>query len=230
MKIKIASCRLGSYYNMRSIIITGVMVILILTTPLSAAIDSRFPLSSVNCQIEETELGDLVSDALKDVMNVQVAFFPAGALREITIPKGKVEPRQVIECLHYPNDRLAVLELTGEEVVNALERSVSVFPRKNLGFLQVGGLSFTFAPNSPKDYRVLDVKIGGYAIDLKKKYTVATTEPLAKGGYGYFTIWGSANIKEISKITTKEAVEKFLGKMQTVDYSKKDRIRAMKAQ
>ncbi|MDH7481061.1 MAG: 5'-nucleotidase [Armatimonadota bacterium] len=230
MKIKTASCRLGFYYNMRSRIVTVVLFILTLTTQLPAAIDCQSPLSSVNCQIEETELGDLVSDALKDAMNVQIAFFPAGALRELTIPKGKVEPKQVIECLQYPNDRVAVLELTGKEVVNALERSVSVFPRKNLGFLQVGGLSFTFTPNSPKGSRVSGVKIGGSAIDLKKKYTVATTEPLAKGGYGYFTIWGSVNIKEIGKITTKEAVEKFLKKMQTVDYSKKDRIRVMKAQ
>jgi len=208
----------------------GILVVLVHGPLAGADIESRSLLSSKDCRTEETELGDLVSDALRERAKTPVAFIPAGALREIVIPKGKVDAEKLLDCLHYPNDHIAVLELTGEMLVKAVERSVSVYPQKNLGFLQVSGISFTFDPTASRGSRVSEVRIGDAALDPAGKYRVATTEPLAKGGHGYFTVWTKDEIKEKSSATVTEAVKRLLTSRQSLDYGEKNRIKVRKAQ
>ena len=128
-------------YKPRIIPILAVAFTVLLGLPAHADVESSSSLSSVGCQVRETALGDLAADAVRTVGGTPIALIPAGGFREITIPKGKVKSEDILECLQYPDDRLVVIELTGEQLTRALERSVSVYPQKNLGFLQARGMS-----------------------------------------------------------------------------------------
>lgn len=204
-------------------------VAVLLAAGLTAAdLESPDPLSSVGSRAKETELGDLAADALRAADGAVAAILPAGSLKEVTIPAGRVKTDQVLACLQYPDDKIAVLGLTGKQVVQALERSVGVYPQKNLGFLQVSGLTFVFDPNAPKGSRVSRVEIGKRDVDASKEYRVITTAPLARGGYGYFTVWGKDTTKEFKDRSLGEAVTRFLKDRRTVDYRKKTRITAKK--
>jgi len=199
---------------------------LMLGLPVSADLNSPSALSSVGCQARETELGDLVADAVRAEAGTPVALVPAGGFREIAIPKGGVKAEDILKCLQYPDDRLAVIELTGAQLVAALERSISIYPQKNLGFLQVSGIEFKFDPKSPKGSRLISVTVGGEKVVNERKYRVGTTKPLADGAYGYFTVWGKGLKPEIKDKTTAQAVTKFLSGRTSVDYQKPNRILA----
>ncbi len=193
----------------------------------AADVSSPTSLSSIESQVKETELGDLVADALRAVdEKADVAFFPGGSMKDVTIPAGKVKTDDVIGCLQFPDDKIAVLELTGKQIVEALERSVGTLPQKNKGFLQVSGIAFQVGLDSSKGSRVSDVKVGKNDLDEDRKYRVVTTLPLAKGANGYFTIWDKkAVVDSKSKdVTISDAVKQFMDKQKTLDYKEKSRI------
>ncbi len=193
----------------------------------AAEVSAPAPLTSADSQVKETELGSLVADALRAVAEkADLSFFPGGSMKDVTIPEGKVKLDDVIACLQFPDDKIAVLELTGKQIVQALERSASTLPQKNQGFLQVSGIKFTLDPKASKGSRVSEIKLGKDLkdeLDEEKKYRVATTIALAKGANGYFTIWDKkAVVESKSKDTTvSEAVEQFLEKQKTLDYKEK---------
>ena len=195
-----------------------------LMSPLAADVNSSSDLSSVGVQTRETSLGDLVTDAVTAGAGISLALIPAGSFREITIPKGTVKPDDIVKGLQYPDDKISVIELTGNQITQALERSVSIYSQKNLGFLQVSGISFTFNPGSPKGSRVTSITIDGAKIAGDRKYRVATTEPLADGAYGYFTIWGKNLKPSPTNKTTERAVTDYLSKHNSIDYVRLDRI------
>lgn len=189
----------------------------------SADIQSPADLNSVGCQTQETSLGDLMADAVRASANTQIALIPAGGFREITIPKGAVKIADVLKCLQYPDDQIAIMKLTGDQLLKALERSVSIYPQRNMGFLQVSGLTLTFDPSSSKDSRIKSVMVGGEHLDADQSYRVATTKPLADGAYGYFTIWGDEHPQMRDK-TIAQAATDFLSQRTAVDYLVLSRI------
>jgi len=202
-----------------------IMMLIVLLAALSAwALESLRELSSVGSSKGETSLGDLVADAVLEAMKCDCAFLAAGSLREITIPKGNVTEEQVLSALQYPNDRLAVIEITGEDLLRALERSVSVYPQKSLGFLQVSGITFVCNLKAEVGKRVSAVKISDKTVEPSAKYRIAMPEPLARGGNGYFTVWGKTCIKEVSQVKIAEAVKRFLAGKQVLDYPGNNRI------
>ncbi|TGV00113.1 bifunctional metallophosphatase/5'-nucleotidase, partial [Mesorhizobium sp. M00.F.Ca.ET.186.01.1.1] len=79
----------------------------------------------------------------------------------------------------------AVVEVTGEELKQALENGVSQVGTGAGRFPQISGMSFTYNPTKPVGERVLEVKVGDKPLDLTKTYKVATIDFLAAGGDGY---------------------------------------------
>jgi 2',3'-cyclic-nucleotide 2'-phosphodiesterase (5'-nucleotidase family) len=84
-----------------------------------------------------------------------------------------------------------VVTLTGAALRAALEHSVSLLPAPAARFLQVSGLVVRFDPRRPAGRRVLAVEVGGRPLDPRRRYRVATTSFLARGGDGY-TMLGEA--------------------------------------
>lgn len=212
-------------YRSRLIFMVTLATVYVLALTALADVRSPVDLTSKDSSTRETSLGDLVADAVAWAAGVQLAIVPAGSFKEVTIPAGQFEIQRVLECLQYPDDKIVVTELTGLHLRNAFERSVSVYPQKSLGFLQVSGVEFEFDPKSPRGSRVKSVRVSAKPLDNNAKYLVATTKPLADGQYGYFTVWGKAHkISEKDK-TISEAVSVFLAGRESVDYRKAGRIR-----
>lgn len=102
----------------------------------------------------------------------------------------------------YPTDGIAVLNLTGAEVKQALERSVSLYPQPNEAFLQLSGIEAVFNKNAAPGQRIVSVTVNGSKLDEKRTYTVAMPASLAQGGLGYFKIWNTSKIaKTFDKAT-----------------------------
>lgn len=140
-----------------------------------------------NVRTKETNLGNLSADAVRNASGADIGFVNGGNIR-IDLQPGDITFDDVAKLFPFGN-RVVVIELTGEEVIKALETSVSGYPAAQGGFLHASGLTFNFSKDREVGSRVYEVKIGGELIDtaqeLAKKYTVAVNDFLAVGGDGY---------------------------------------------
>ncbi len=149
-------------------------------------------LSGAGSSSKETNLGDLIADAVRETGSAQVALIPADEISSsASIPAGKTDPAKIIAALRYaddPGDTVVVLTLTGAQLLQVAERSVSRAPEPFEGFLQVSGLQIRYNASQPEGKRVSLAGAGGGEVDAGKSYKVATTQSLAAGGLGYFQL------------------------------------------
>ena len=192
---------------------------------------SASPLGNKDVAKSETALGSLVADATRKLLRTDLAFIAASELKpkEPPIPAGKIATADVQPLVSYPDDSLDVLQLTGKAIRQALEKSVSIYPQPNLGFLQVSGIQFTFDPKKPAGGRVTSIKIGNAALNDTLTYTVAVTHSIANGALGYWKVWEQDRIvSRRANASIVSAVDAYLKATQKIDYTTLDRISVTK--
>ena len=147
----------------------------------------------------ETNLGDLCTDAYRAATGADIAFVNGGGVRS-DIPAGEVTYGQLL-AVHPFGNELCMVEASGQEILDALELSASQLPGEFGGFLQVSGLSFTIdlsvdstvvtdADNMfvsvEGERRVKDVLVGGEPLDPEKVYRLASHDNMLQNrGDGY---------------------------------------------
>ncbi len=148
---------------------------------------------------EETNLGNLVADALlwkAQVAGAQIAIQNGGGIRA-SLPAGPVTFGDCMSILPFGN-YLVVLELTGEQIWQALENGVSQVERLAGRFPHVAGLRFTWDPAQPAGSRIISVEVfldGTWKpLDRNATYRVATNNFLAQGGDGYAMFLAAKNV------------------------------------
>ena len=158
-----------------------------------------------NVRTHETNLGDLITDALvwgagKNGTKVDAAVTNGGGIRA-TIKKGDITKKDINTVLPFGNT-LSIVKVTGAELLEALEASTYCTPDSIGGFPQVSGIEFTvdttkgydqgdeypgttyFAPKSIN--RVTIKTVGGKDFDPAATYTIATNDFMASGGDTYY--------------------------------------------
>jgi len=140
---------------------------------------------------EETALGNFVADSVMSHTGSQIALINSGAIRA-SIQQGPVTVEDVMRTLPFANE-LAVMELTGAEIEQALQRAVSGSREdEDGGFLQVSGLTFEVRGRS-----AVNVRVGQNRQPLQHQtvYRVAIPDFLATGGDKYTVFKGKTYIK-----------------------------------
>ena len=134
----------------------------------------------------ETNFGNLIADAMRDGVGADIAIANGGGIRgDRTYDAGTVLTRKdVLTELPFGNVTV-LLELSGADVLAALENGVSQVEAKAGRFPQVSGLTFTYNPSASVGARIDAVKIGGKPLDPAAMYKVATNDYMAGGGDGY---------------------------------------------
>ncbi|MCA8906939.1 MAG: 5'-nucleotidase C-terminal domain-containing protein [Rhodospirillaceae bacterium] len=134
----------------------------------------------------EAAFGNLVADAMRAAVGADIAITNGGGIRaDRDYPAGSVLTRRDIqEELPFGN-RTVLLELTGADVLAALETGFSGIEEGAGRFPQVSGLAVGYDPTRPAGARVVSVTVGGAPLDPAATYRVATNDFLARGGDGY---------------------------------------------
>lgn len=209
---------------------TGATAVKALETPRDAG-DATKPSVRKN----ETELGNLITDGMlskakefnKDAV---IAFQNGGGIRA-GIDQGEITLGEILTVLPFGNT-LATMKLTGAEINEALEHSVSLAPKENGGFLHVSGMKFSYDSSKEAGNRVTKVEVlgqdGTYSeLDAAKDYTVATNAFTAKGGDG-FTVFKQAyeegRVTDIG-LADWENLRDYVSGLKTVDPSIEGRIK-----
>lgn len=151
--------------------------------------ESETDLDGKHVRTEETNLGDLVADIIRNRSGADVAIANGGGIRT-SIGKGPVRLGDVYAALPFDN-YIVALKLTGSELKQVLEHGVSAVEKEEGRFPQVSGLTFAYSLSAPAGQRVRKVLVGGEPLDEFRTYSVATNDFLVAGGDGY-TVFGDA--------------------------------------
>ena len=171
----------------------------------------------------ETNLGDLCADAYLDQSGADIAFVNGGGIR-VPINQGDITLNDILK-VHPFGNALTVIEVTGQQVLDALEWSVHVMPGEFGGFNQVSGLTLEVDPTieSPcvqdenglfdhvddtKERRVRNVLVHGEPLDPEKIYTLASTDyQLLNKGDGYTMYEGAKVLQESVKLDNQVLID-----------------------
>ena len=170
---------------------------LTIVDPVAVDADTGKPIRIIRNQ--ETNLGDLCADAYRTLSGADVAFVNGGGIRA-NIAAGDITYGQIISVHPYGN-MMCVMEVTGQQILDALELGCCNRPGESGGFLQVSGMTYEVDLSIPSsvvkdengmfagvsgDRRVVNVTIGGEAIDPEATYTLASHNYMLKdAGDGY---------------------------------------------
>jgi 5'-nucleotidase len=146
--------------------------------------------SRENCRARECTMGDLVSDAMLDRtkgQGVSIVVINGGSLRA-SIDKGPVTMGEVLTVLPFQNT-VATFQISGRDLVAALENGVSQLQEGAGRFAQVAGLRYAFDKSAQPQDRIKSVEVVDHGswmpIDPDKIYLVATNNYVRQGGDGY---------------------------------------------
>jgi 2',3'-cyclic-nucleotide 2'-phosphodiesterase (5'-nucleotidase family) len=145
--------------------------------------EAALDLDGEHVRTQETNLGDLLADILRQAAGAQAAIINGGGIRA-GIPKGTITVKDITAVLPFDN-YLVAIKLTGQQIKEALEHGVSGLEEGAGRFPQVSGLSFAYNRQAPPGSRVKKVSVGGRPLDPRKEYVVATNDFMAAGGDGY---------------------------------------------
>jgi 5'-nucleotidase/UDP-sugar diphosphatase len=145
-------------------------------------LDSR----RVMVRSRESTMGNLITDALRLRLQADIALVNGGGIRGDTLyePGMVLARRDILRELPFGNIAV-LLEMSGADVLAALEHGLSRVEHLAGRFLQVAGVRLTYDAHRPVGQRLLQVEVDGQQLDPAATYRVATNEYLLKGGDGY---------------------------------------------
>ena len=155
----------------------------------------------------ETNLGDFCTDAVLWLVGnhadvrPDAAILNGGCIRA-NIEAGDVTLRDICEVMPF-DDQLCVIQVTGAQLLEALEAATQNAPEELGSFPQVSGIQYSintsipyekgdlypnstfYAPANP-GARVTLSDVGGKGFDLQATYNIATTGFISQGGDTYY--------------------------------------------
>ncbi|CAH8590502.1 unnamed protein product [Heterobilharzia americana] len=146
-------------------------------------LDARF--ASVRTQ--ETNIGNLICDIILTAVYADCVLCNSGSLRaDRIIEAGTFTLRDLTSILPFL-DQLVVIEITGQQLLEALENSVSEYPKCEGRFPLIGGMRFAFDPSKPSGTRVVNesVSVQNEPINMNRKYRLCIKSYLYTGNDGY---------------------------------------------
>lgn len=184
----------------------------------------RETLTTANVRHEESNLADVIVDAVRAAGGAEIGFVAATSFAEVTLQAGSVPVEDFERALVFRGDTVVVLRLTGEQILRALEHSFGLYPGKSAAFLQVSGITVTADGTAPRGERIKEVRVGKELLDKSRSYTVAMPAPLAGGALVYSRAWNRENIERETRITLGEAVRQYVGGLSEIDIKPGERI------
>lgn len=153
-------------------------------------------------RLDETNLGNFVTDAYIAATGADIAFCNGGGIRT-SVAAGKINRKMIMDVNPW-NNETCILEITGQQLLDALEYGVHALPDELGSFPHVSGVTFEVhsyidspvvtdelgdfvSINDGMARRVANVKVKGVAVDPNQTYTLAGSQyMLMQSGYKMF--------------------------------------------
>jgi len=136
-----------------------------------------------NVRTGETNLGNLITDAMLNETGADIAITNGGGIRD-SIDEGDITLGEIITVLPFGN-YVVVKELSGAEIKAAIEHGISAYPESLGAFPHIAGMKVKFNPSKEAGNRVVEITVNGKVFDENESYQVATNDFMAAGGDDY---------------------------------------------
>ncbi len=171
----------------------------------------------------ECSLGDFMTDAIRNVLDTDVAIVNGGAIRN-EFSAGIITYNDLIEAFPFSN-MCMIVETTGQQLLDGLEMGAMTYPEENGGFMQVSGIRYTINKDIPSTVqltdkgefigvsgarRVSDVFVGNEPLDVNKTYRVGGITYMLKNGGDGMTMFRGSKIIQDSMISDIDAMIEYL--------------------
>lgn len=155
---------------------------------ITAELDSR----RATVRTQEATMGNLVADGMRAAVGADIAITNGGGIRadKLYEPDTEITRRDILSELPFGNVNI-MIELTGAEVLAALENGVSRVEEVAGRFPQISGMTVEADLTREAGDRVTSVMVGDASLDMSATYTVATNDFIGRGGDGY-TVFADA--------------------------------------
>ena len=170
----------------------------------------------------ETNLGDFCADAMRDQSGADIALLTGGSVRT-DVEAGDVTYGDLMNVFPF-GDNLMIVQMSGLQILDALEWGARALPDENGGFLQVSGLTYEVDVSVESgcvadennclqsisgERRVSNVMIGDDPIDEDAFYTVCIQSYVYQLGDGY-TMFADSDVVNNSVILDLQALINYL--------------------
>ena len=172
-------------------------------------------------RLAETNLGDLCTDAFREEAGADIGIMNGGGIRT-SIPAGDITYNDLCSVMPFSN-YLCVLEVSGRQVLDALEWAARAIPGESGSFMQVSGMSYeihTYIESAcvtdengmfggiEGERRVKNVCVGGAPIDPDGTYTLAGNNfMLIDAGDGFSMFRGAPVLQESVKLDNQALID-----------------------
>jgi 2',3'-cyclic-nucleotide 2'-phosphodiesterase (5'-nucleotidase family) len=190
---------------------------------------------------EESNYGNLITDAMREASGAEVAITNAGGIRSDSVyDPGNVTGGDVFNTLPFANT-LVTVELNGTELERVLASQIVTLESdtgQQFGeeiSQQTSGVDFEWVPHedvAPED-RIRDLHVNGEPVRLDETYTVAVNSYIADGGSGY-PLENATRVNETDTLLAELVVDymeaqgtvapEVEGRMERVDTDVSDRM------
>lgn len=141
----------------------------------------------------ETNLADLITDSMLHVTGADAVMTNGGGIRA-SINSGMITMGDLLTVLPFGN-MVTVIEVTGADILAALEFGVDAHPAPAGKFPQVANIAYTIYTKEDGTAGIAEgVTIGGEPLDLEGTYKLATNDFMAIGGDGYTMFEGKEQL------------------------------------
>lgn len=190
---------------------------------------------------EESNYGNLITDAMREASGAEVAITNAGGIRSDSVyDPGNVTGGDVFNTLPFANT-LVTVELNGTELERVLASQIVTLESdtgQQFGeeiSQQTSGVDFEWVPHedvAPED-RIRDLHVNGEPVRPDETYTVAVNSYIADGGSGY-PLENATRVNETDTLLAELVVDymeaqgtvapEVEGRMERVDTDVSDRM------
>ncbi len=159
---------------------------------------------------KETNLGDLVVDAYKVRTGAECAYTNSGGIR-VNVNTGDIKISDIKNVQPFGNI-ICVLNVTGQQILDAMEWGCRANPKESGGFPQVSGITFELDTSIADpckvddngmcagiegERRVKNLMINGTPVDPNKKYKLATLSYTALDHGDGYTAFDGCEVLEM---------------------------------
>ena len=121
----------------------------------------------------ETNLGNYITDVMRETMKVDLAFINSGGIRK-SLPAGPITKVDVMEILPFSN-YLVSFKLTGQQLMQIMTNALRHNIFGDAGVLQVSGIECRYKVGGGQ-VTVTSLKVNGEEVQPAKMYSAATVD------------------------------------------------------
>ncbi len=139
----------------------------------------------------ESNLGNLIADAFKQIMGAEIGLTNPSGLRD-DIQAGEIKWGQIFSTLPFAN-HIVTVTLTGQDLYDLFEQQ---WMGSYINMLQISGINYSYDPTKPLGHKIIAIHYQNKPLDKNKVYTIATSDFMASGS-GVFSVMKRAKMIKV---------------------------------